>query len=130
MLTSDSQTGTDRQEFRQSLSDRSIIQVPAEVLPEPESFPSDPHFQLIAIDSEDDDGEEDVDLLISVPQNPNIHLHASLALTYGLAIMTLDQDGTIKRRIDQLLAAGPINEVDAVNQINLLLLKDANDQRI
>jgi hypothetical protein len=129
MLTTDSSAVTDCQEYRHTdVSARSIPHVSVEALPEP--APADPHFHLIAIDSEDDDGEEDVDLLIRIPEAPNINLHASLALTYGLAIMTLDQDGTIKRRIDELLAAGPINEVDACNQINLLLLKEANDQRI
>jgi hypothetical protein len=96
------------------------------------SFPTDPDglaitpdFVLTAMES-----EEAVELLVSTPTSPNIRFHASAALMFGLAIMTLDQDGTIERRMEQLIANGPINEVDAVNRINLLLLKDANDQRV
>lgn len=103
--------------------------MPAEFLPEPD-VPRPPDFQLIAIDTEDGEGNEEVELLVSTPSNPNIRAHASLGLLYGLAIMTLDQDGTLEKRMTDLLDAGPINEVDAVNRINLLLLKEANDQRI
>lgn len=84
-------------------------------------------FTLTAFDI-GEDGEEDVELVVTTPSNPSIRRHVSLSGLYLLAIMTLDQDGTIEKRMDALLEAGPINEVDAVNRINLLLLKEENDQ--
>lgn len=107
---------------------RSNPLVPAQALEEPEI--NSPHFHLTVLDTEDDDGNAEVDLLVSTPSSPDIRAHASLGLLYGLALMTLDQDGTIERRMNQLLEAGPVSEVDAVNNINLLLLKEANDHRI
>lgn len=52
---------------------------------------------------------------------PDIRRHASMALLYGLALMTLDQQGVIAETIDALLKDGPINEVDACNRISLLM---------
>jgi hypothetical protein len=91
--------------------------------------PSLQTFRLTAFDM-GEDGEEDVELVVDTPSDPSRHRHASLALLYGLAIMTLDQDGTIERRMDELLQAGAINEIDAINKINFLLMKDPHDLRI
>lgn len=77
--------------------------------------------------------EEDgaaVSLLASYPENPNPAKHASMALLYGLAIMTLDQQGVLDQTIDRLLAAGPISEPEAVARITLLLKEDQNDQPV
>jgi hypothetical protein len=75
-----------------------------------------PALQSFALKAFDigEDGEEDVDLLDLGPAEPEHQPPRLPRPAYGLAIMTLDQDGTIQRRMDQLLAAGPINEVDAV----------------
>jgi hypothetical protein len=67
------------------------------------------------------EGAEDVELNIELPNNPDVRRHASLALLYGLAIMSLDADGTIEKRVDELLTVGPISEVDACNRIALLI---------
>lgn len=83
-------------------------------------------FTLQAFDV-GNDGEEDVELIVTVPEVPSILRHTSLALLYGLAILSLDQDGTLQRRMDELLEAGPISEIDACNRINLLILKEEND---
>lgn len=90
----------------------------------PEDLPVLPEFQLLAFD----DGEGDVSLEIGTPLHPSIARHASQALLYGLAILVLDQMGVLGNTIDNLLAAGPISEIDAVNRISLLLNQDANVQ--
>jgi hypothetical protein len=91
-----------------------------------------PALQSFALKAFDigEDGEEDVELILDLPVAPSINRHASLALLYGLAIMMLDQDGSIQRRMDQILDQGAISEIDAVNHIQLLLLKDENDRVI
>lgn len=129
MLTTDIPAGTDCQEYRQSVPDRSAPLVPAEATQQFEVEPALTQFRLTAFDI-GEDGAEDVEIITNVPAHPDIRRHASLALLFGLAVMSLDQDGTIERRIDELMEHGFISEVDAVNQINLLTLKDANDQRI
>ena len=68
---------------------------------------------------EDDDA--DVELIIDLPERPDIRKHVSLAGLYILAIMTLDEEGVIADRMDALLAQGSINEVDAANRIQHLL---------
>ena len=64
-----------------------------------------------------DEREGDVQILTTTPTKPNIRHPASMALLYGLAILTLDADGVVERRMNELLDAGPINEVDACNRI-------------
>lgn len=88
-------------------------------------------FTLRAFDI-GEDGEEDLELIVQLPEKVDIRRHASMALLWGLAVMSLDQDGTIEKRMEALCdaAGGYINEADACNKINLLLMKDANDQRI
>jgi hypothetical protein len=81
-----------------------------------------PEFELAVFD----EGGDGAALEIGVMKAPSILRHASPALLYGLAIMTLDQQGTIKAMVDTLLADGPINEIDATNRITLLLEQDAN----
>ena len=49
---------------------------------------------------------------------------------YGLAIMVLEQQGTIAATIDRLLANGPISAASAYEMINLLMEPDANDQPV
>jgi hypothetical protein len=91
----------------------------------PENLPVLPEFQLLAFDA----GSGDVELQIGTPVHPSISRPASQALLYGLAILMLDQMGVLSRMIDEeLLADGPINEIDAVNRITLLLNQDANVQ--
>lgn len=68
---------------------------------------------------EDDDA--DVELIIDLPERPDIRKHVSLAGLYLLAIMSLDEEGLIADRMDALLAQGSINEVDAANRIQQLL---------
>ncbi|AFU86594.1 hypothetical protein D869_gp320 [Caulobacter phage CcrRogue] len=93
----------------------------------PLAIPEDlePQFSLAAYVPADGDRGE-VDLIIHQTV-PSIRRHASQALLYGLAIMTLDQQGVIADTIDALLAAGPINEVDAVNRIALLMQQESHD---
>jgi len=124
-LTRPDLPATECQEYRQSPA-WSFQSVASEAVQDIES-PALNTFRLTAFDV-GEDGAEDVQLVVDTPSAPSIRRHASLALIYGLAIMTLDQDGTIERRVDELMAAGMISEVDAVNKINLLLLKDVNDE--
>lgn len=74
-----------------------------------------------------DNGLDDIELNLNIPNEPDINNHASLALLYALAILTLDRQGTLNKMIEQFLATGPINEVDCANQITLLMAKDRND---
>ncbi|UTC28347.1 hypothetical protein GURKE_03200 [Brevundimonas phage vB_BpoS-Gurke] len=67
------------------------------------------------------DGAEDVELIVDLPQKPEIRKTVSLAGLFILAVMTLDEDGTISRRMDELLKTGPISEIDACNRITTLL---------
>lgn len=94
--------------------------------------PDPMHLRNYALKAFDigEDGEESVELIVDLPTNPDIRAHVSLAGLFLLAIMTLDQDETIERRMEELVTSGPINEVDAANQIQFLLLKEANDQRV
>lgn len=74
-----------------------------------------------------DNGADDIELAINIPEEPQLDRHASLALLYGLAILTLDRQGTLNAMIDQFLIEGPINEIDATNRITLLMMKETND---
>lgn len=77
-------------------------------------------YTLKAFDIGEDD-DADVELVIDLPDRPDIRKHVSLAGLYMLAIMTLDAEGVIADRMDSLLASGSINEVDAANRIQQLL---------
>lgn len=90
--------------------------------PTPVDIPLKPEFSLSVFD----DGADGAGLEISILSHPSVKRHASPGLLYGLAIMTLDQQGTINAMVETLLAAGPISEVDASNRITLLLKQDAN----
>lgn len=125
-LTIDGADGTDCQLSRQSgFGDLTMTAATPDFPPPPAEDPALRQFRLSAFDI-GDDGEEDVELVVDLPTRPSIRKHASLAGLYLLAIMTLDQDGTIADRIDQLLADTPINEVDCCNRIALLVQGDAN----
>lgn len=80
---------------------------------EEDADPALPRFSLTAYDELDGN----VQIITTTPSKPDIRKPASLALLFGLAILTLDADGTIEARMDALLARGMINEVDAVNRI-------------
>lgn len=67
------------------------------------------------------DGAESVELIVDMPKKPEIRKTVSLAGLYILAVMTLDEDGSINRRMDELLLKGPISEIDACNRITTLL---------
>lgn len=86
-------------------------------------------FTLAAFDI-GDDGQEDVEIITTAPDRPDIRKHVSLAGLYMLAILSLDADGTVEARMDDLLMDGAINEVDAANRIRLLTTKEHHDQRI
>ncbi|AFU87633.1 hypothetical protein CcrKarma_gp116 [Caulobacter virus Karma] len=95
--------------------------------PAPLDIPDDlaPEFSLSAFVPASGDRAE-ADLIIH-HTTPSVRRHASQALLYGLAIMTLDQQGVIADTIDALLKAGPISEVDAVNRITLLMQQESHD---
>lgn len=80
---------------------------------EEDADPALPRFSLTAYDELDGN----VQIITTTPSKPDIRKPASLALLFGLAILTLDADGTIEARMEALLARGMINEVDAVNRI-------------
>lgn len=80
---------------------------------EEDADPALPRFSLTAYDELDGN----VQIITTTPSKPDIRKPASLALLFGLAILTLDADGTIEARMEALLAPGMINEVDAVNRI-------------
>ncbi len=82
-----------------------------------DDIPLFPEFVLSTFD----EGDEDVHLTVSRIDKPSIRRHASLALLYGLAILELDKAGVIEAKIEELLEAGPINEVDAANRITQLV---------
>ncbi|USN14200.1 hypothetical protein PAPPERLAPAPP_05300 [Brevundimonas phage vB_BpoS-Papperlapapp] len=71
-----------------------------------------------------DDEEADVELIVNFPERPDIRKHVSLAGLYLLAVLTLDEEGLIADRMDELLASGSINEVDAANRIQHLLRRE------
>lgn len=72
-----------------------------------------------------DDGDGDVEMILSVPQTASLETPASAALLHGLGIMMLDHQGHIARQVDQLFGTKPPSEYEAVRMINTLLLKDA-----
>lgn len=75
----------------------------------------------VGAESEEDEG---VELNVQLPSNPDIRKHVSLAGLYLVAIMSLDQDGTIANRMDELMQRGAINEVDACNFIQTAIDTD------
>jgi hypothetical protein len=76
-----------------------------------------PEFTLMVFDN----NEDNIDITVNIPRTPDIKKHASLGLMYGLAWLLLEREGLVEKRVDFLLENGPMNEVDAVNSINLLL---------
>lgn len=81
-----------------------------------------PEFSLSVFSIEDEPGE--VEIIIHTKPSPKVTRHASQALLYGLAIMHLDKKGVIAATINDLLAKGPISEVDAANVIACLLQEE------
>lgn len=71
---------------------------------------------------EDDDA--DVEMIVNLPERPDIRKHVSLSGLYLLAIMSLDAEGVIADRMNDLLDGGSINEVDAANRIQQLLRRE------
>lgn len=71
-----------------------------------------------------------VDIIVHTKAKPTPLHHASQALLYGLAILSLDKRGIIADEIEALLKDGPINEQQAVEHINLLLTEDANHEPV
>ena len=84
-----------------------------------------PQFHLVSYDAP----EGAVDLTVSLPTNPDDRM-ASNALLFGMAIMTLNQDGTIEQRMLEILKsnAQPITQKAACEGIQLLLMEEQNDQ--
>lgn len=66
----------------------------------------------------------DVELNVQLPSDPNIRKHVSLAGLYLMAIMSLDQDGTIAARMDEIMEKGPVSEIDACNFIQTAIDTD------
>lgn len=87
-----------------------------------------PEFALSAWIADGDRGE--VELIVHTTTEPSQDRHASLALLYGLAIMSLDQQGVIAAEIDKLLAPGPMAESTACQNITLLIQQEENAQPI
>lgn len=71
-----------------------------------------------------DDDNADVELIVNQPERPDIRKHVSLAGLYLLAVLSLDEEGVIADRMDELLLSGSINEVDAANRIQHLLRRE------
>lgn len=69
----------------------------------------------------EDDGISDVSFTVDFDAEPDIRKHAALGSIVILAILELDVDRVLQKKIDELLAQGPINEVDLRNRINQIL---------
>jgi len=78
----------------------------------------------------DETDRDEVELMIHHTEEPSAAKPASNALLYGLAIMTLDQQGVISNEIDKLCLKGVPNEAEVCRQIKFLLESDANDQPV
>lgn len=89
-------------------------------MPQPDARPIEdalgPEFSFSLWVPEDGDRSQ-IDFHVNIPTEPSIRRHASHALVYGLALMTLDRQGVITATIDRLLATGPISETDCCNRI-------------
>ncbi len=100
-------------------------------VPEPEGDPYDeiemvPQFSMTVFDEPD----FKVDRTIALPTHTD-ERPASMSLIYGLAVMTLDQDGTIQRRMLELIQANSeITQKAACESIQLLLMEEHNDALI
>jgi hypothetical protein len=117
------------------MSSSTALNAPQDTMQEPAHYPAQPgdehlaeaalfpEFRLVSFNHQPGDADIEIGLL----KNPSVKRHASMALLYGLAILTLDQTKVIAATIDKLLADGPINEVDACNRISLLIQQDANE---
>lgn len=68
--------------------------------------------------------EGDVELTVQLPSGPDIRKHVSLAGLYMMAIMSLDQDGSIAARMDEIMEKGAVSEVDACNFIQTAIDTD------
>lgn len=91
--------------------------------PTPEPREPGPEFAISAWVPEDGD-RGDIDINVAFTDEPDARRHASMGLLYGLAILTLDRNGTLSATIDAILSGGPINEVDAANRIATLMQQD------
>lgn len=98
---------------------------------EPEGDPYDvvemvPQFSMTVYDEPD----FQVDRTIALPTDTDDR-PASMALIYGLAVMTLDQDGTIQKRMLELIQSNAqITQKAACESIQLLLMEEQNDTLI
>lgn len=84
-----------------------------------------PEFAMSTWVGEDGDRGQ-VEILVHTTSEPSIERHASMGLLYGLAILTLEQQGVIAETIEAMLRQGSISEADAVARITLLIKEDAN----
>jgi len=80
-----------------------------------------PSFALSVYESEDG-----LTLRTHTTEQPSVRKFASLGLFFGLAIMTLEREGVIEAKVNELMSGDPVNEVDVVNRITLLLKEDSN----
>lgn len=81
-----------------------------------------PEFSLLVFDE-----GNNVDIAIHTPREPDIRRHASLGMLYGLALLSLERQGLVQKAVDHFLEHGPMNEVDCINAMNLLLQEPGND---
>jgi len=82
-----------------------------------------PQFSLTVYDQP---GRQ-VELQVALPTNPDDR-DAPMALIYGMALLSLDQDGTIQNRMLDLIKVNPtITQKAACDNIRLLLMESLND---
>jgi hypothetical protein len=86
-----------------------------------------PDFALSVFKANEGRDASDVELMIHVLEYPSSTTPASLALLYGLAILSLDRAGVIHKTIDRLTTDGLPSEAAAVRMINYLMEGDEND---
>lgn len=69
----------------------------------------------------EDDGESDISFYATFWGAPDISKHASLGSLVVLAILELDRDKVLNSKVEELLAHGPLNQIDVRNRINAIL---------
>lgn len=87
-----------------------------------------PQFTLVVFDEPD----QAIDLTVSLPQNPDTR-PANMALIYGLALLSLDQDGTIQKRMLDLIKSNTdetLTQKAVCDNIQLLLMETPHDALI
>lgn len=87
-----------------------------------------PQFTLVVFD----EPEQSVDITVSLPQNPDDR-PANMALLYGMALLSLDADGSVQQRMLDLIKNNPdenLTQKAACESIRLLLMETPHDSLI